>query len=194
MRNQEKLPILLFIASAADSPSCHQTSVQQLRRCVSSTCPSIIQRERDRELHMTAIHADHCCNLIPTLNRFNVNYRIDILRLQERLTWSASSDGACVGIVMSWVSISMFIITSPRSRLWKRFETNWKQIDARLQLHWFEGLRRSMAFSNTQGVALKWIQWPWKRRDALEQIHWWWIGTTSKKTSCVWVNHHARGR
>ena len=120
--------------------------------------------------HMTAVHADHCCHLIPTLNRFNVNYRINILRLQERLTWSASSDGACVGIVMSWVSISMFIITSPRSRLWKRFETNWKQIDARLQLHWFEGLRRTMAFSNTQGVALKWIQWPWKRLDALEQF------------------------
>ena len=188
MRNQEKLPILLFIASAADSPSCHQTSVQQLRRCVSSTCPSIIQRERDRELHMTAIHADHCCNLIPTLNRFNVNYRIDILRLQERLTWSASSDGACVGIVMSWVSISMFIITSPRSRLWKRFETNWKQIDARLQLHWFAGIfKHARCCIEMNSMTMKEARCTGTIPDGeLERLR--------KKTSCVWVNHNARGR
>ena len=116
-----------IIMFAADCPSSHQTSVQQLRRCLSSTCPRIIQRERDREnichrsITIVVVNRSRLwigSRLITKLNNFAIPTKTYLLSTIRR---GLRQDGITRRIVRS-----LFIFYFTQILPLKRFETKWK--------------------------------------------------------------------
>ena len=97
-----KLPIFIFIMSAADCPSwsSHQTSVQQFAAlCFFNVSKDHLTRAGSRK-HMPPINYNCCCNSIQTLNRFKANYKINNSAITRKtLTCSAPFDEAFVKMV-----------------------------------------------------------------------------------------------